>query len=577
MSSDVLTHLCDTKFFTVLDLQWGFNNMQIKEGDEWKAAFQTNQGLFEPTIMFFGLCNSPTTFQMMMNDILQDFIHNSEAICYMDNILVYSHTLSNHWQIVHQVLSTLWKQRLFLKPEKCKFEQKEVEYLGLVISKDHVAMDPTKVRGVTDSPTPTKVKEVQSFLGFVNFYQKFIWNFPKVACPLYALTRKTQWWVWGSPEQKAFDALKKAVTSAPVLTFPSQSSRFCLECDASNFATRVVLSQAQADGTHQPIAFMSKGFSDAECNYQIHDKEMLAIMHALDKWCHFLEGVTEKFEILTDHWNLTYFQDAQKLNRRQVCWSLFLLHFDFSLCHQPGWLMGKPDALSQRSDHPCRKDDNANVTLLPSNVFEVRNMEATLVDSRGDELVERIRRSMDYDDAVVKALQELGAGTLQLDKWERDGNLVMYRGHVYVPRDPQLRHDIVHAHHDSMMTGHPGWWKTLELVSHNYWWPGISCYVASYMAGCDVCNCCKSFPMQKVGKLTPNRIPTCHWEVISVDTIGELPESKDYNTILVAVDRLSKHIHAVPTVTTVDSAGVACLFLEHVWRHHRLPEAIISD
>src|SRR5258705_4624045 len=166
---------------------------------------------------------------------------------------------------------------------------------------------------------------------------------------------------------------------------------------------------------------------------------------------------------------------------------------------------------------------------------------------------------------------------LRSDEWERDGNLVMYRGHVYVPKDPQLHHDIVHAHHDSMMTSHPGRWKTLELVSCNYWWLGISCYVASYVAGCDVCNCCKSFPTQKVGKLTPNWIPTCHWEVISVDTIGELPESKGYNAILVAVDRLSKCIHAVPTITTVDSAGVACLFLEHVWRHHRLPEAIISN
>src|SRR5258707_635484 len=195
----------------------------------------------------------------------------------MDNILVYSHTLSNHQWIVHQVLSTLREWRLFLKPEKCEFEQKEVEYLRLVILKDHVAMDPTKVHGVTEWLTPMKVKEVQSFLGFVNFYWKFICNFSNIARPLYALTCKTQQWVWGSPKQEVFNALKKAVTSAPILTFPSQSGRFCLKCNTSNFVTRAVLSQAQADGTHQPIAFMSKGFSDVEHNYQIHDKEMLAI------------------------------------------------------------------------------------------------------------------------------------------------------------------------------------------------------------------------------------------------------------------------------------------------------------
>src|SRR5260221_3120535 len=333
-------------------------------------------------------------------------------------------------------------------------------------------------------------------------------------------------------------------------------------CDQSS------TSQAQVDGMHQPITFMSKEFSDVECNYQIHDKEMLAIIHAPDEWHHFLEGTMEKFKILMDH---------QNLNHWQAHWSLFLSCFNFSLCHQPGQLMCRPNTLSWRSDHPHRKDDNANVTLLPSDVFEVHNTEATLVDSGGNELVEHIQRSTDYDDAVVKALQELGAGTLQSAKWERDRDLVMYRGRVYVPKDPQLCHDIVHAHHDSMMTGHPGRWKTLELVSHNYWWLGISRYVASYVAGCDVCNRCKSFPTQKVGKLTPNQIPTRCWEVISVDTIGELPESKGYNAILVAVDRLSKCIHTVPTITMVDSAGVACLFLEHVWRHHGLPEAIISD
>src|SRR6266446_6379940 len=159
----------------------------------------------------------------------------------MDDILIYSPTLSKHQQIVCQVLATLQRQRLFLKPEKCKFEQKEVKYLRLVISEDHVAMDPMKVHRVMEWLTQMKVKEVQSFLGFVNFYQKFICDFSDIACPLYTLTRKTQQWVWGSPEQEAFDALKKAITSAPILTIPSQSSCFCLKCDTSNFATGVVL------------------------------------------------------------------------------------------------------------------------------------------------------------------------------------------------------------------------------------------------------------------------------------------------------------------------------------------------
>jgi len=182
-----------------------------------------------------------------------------------------------------------------------------VDYLGLVISKDHVAMDPVKVQGVTDWLQPVKVKDVQSFIGFVNFYQRFIHDFSEIAHPLHVLTWKLKDWSWGAAEQQAFDALKSAITSTPTLTFPSKSSPFHLECDASNFTTGAVLSQQQEDGLFHPIGFMSKGFSDMERNYQIHDKEMLAIMRALEEWRHFLEGSDQKFKIHMDHKNLSYF------------------------------------------------------------------------------------------------------------------------------------------------------------------------------------------------------------------------------------------------------------------------------
>jgi len=175
-------------------------------------------------------------------------------------------------------------------------------------------MDPVKVQGVTDWPQPAKVRDVQSFIGFMNFYQRFIHNFSEIACPLHALTWKSKDWSWGAAKQQAFDALKSAVTSAPMLTFPSKSGPFCLECDASNFTTGAVLSQQQEDGLFHPIGFMSKSFSNMERNYQIHDKEMLAIMCALEEWRHFLKGSNQKFKIHMDHKNLSYFREAHKLN-----------------------------------------------------------------------------------------------------------------------------------------------------------------------------------------------------------------------------------------------------------------------
>src|SRR5260221_12573545 len=175
------------------------------------------------------------------------------------------------------------------------------------------------------------------------------------------------------------------------------------------------------------------------------------------------------------------------------------------------------------------------------------------------------------------ALKALDAGELHSNEWTCTEGVVLYRGRVYVLDNPQLHHDLVHAHHGAAITGHPGQWKMLELVSWNYWWPGLSRYVAKFIMGCDTCNQTKTFPMQKVGKLIPNKVPDQCWQVISIDMIRELPDLKGYNTILVVVDRLSKQVHTIPTVTSLDSAGVAQLFLEHVWHHHRLPEEVISN
>ncbi len=178
---------------------------------------------------------------------------------------------------------------------------------------------------------------------------------------------------------------------------------------------------------------------------------------------------------------------------------------------------------------------------------------------------------------MVKALKALDAGELCSDEWTHAEGVVLYQGRVYIPDNPQLHHDLVHAHHSTIVVRHPGHWKTLELVSRNYWWPGLSRYVAKFITGCDACNWTKTFLTQKVGKLIPNKVPARCWQVISIDMIGELPDSKGYNAALVVVDHLSKWIHAIPTVTSLDSARVARLFLEHVWHHHGLPEEVISD
>src|SRR5258707_10135054 len=204
-------------------------------------------------------------------------------------------------------------------------------------------------------------------------------------------------------------------------------------------------------------------------------------------------------------------------------------------------------------------------------------MEAITLEGKEAVFMEHIQQSGQYDNLVVKALKALDVGELCSNEWMHVEGVVLYRGRVYIPDNPQLHHDLVHVHHSTIVAGHPGHWKTLELVSWNYWWPGLSRYVAKFITGCDACNWTKTFLTQKVGKLIPNKGPAQHWQVISIDMIGELTDSKGYNAALVVVDHLSKRIHATPTVTSLDSAGVARLFLEHIWHHHGLPEEVISN
>ena len=224
-----------------LDVRWGYNNICIKEGDEWKASFITPLGLFEPTVMFFGLTNSPATFQVMMNMIFQDLIIVRKTTVYMDNILIFSKTVAKHTLIINQVLQILHNNDLYLKPKKCEFYKDKLNYLGFTILKDYVAMDDSKVNAIRDWPIPRTVRDIQSFLGTGNFYRRFIENFSLIARPLHNLIKKDEKWNWTKECQDAFERLKRIFTSHPVLIYPDLIQPYQLVTDASLIAYGGVL------------------------------------------------------------------------------------------------------------------------------------------------------------------------------------------------------------------------------------------------------------------------------------------------------------------------------------------------
>jgi hypothetical protein len=441
--SELIDKLKKAKYFTKLDIRWGYNNVRIKEGDEWKAAFRTNRGLFEPLVMFFGLTNSPAMFQNMMNDILKELIDEGKVLVYLDDILIFTKDLDEHRRLVKRVLAKLEEHKLFLKPEKCDFEKTEVEYLGVIISEDSVRMDPVKVKGIMEWPEPKNVKEVQSFLGFVNFYRKFVLGYSEVAKPLTALTGKKDW-TWGDDQREAFKKLKDRIAQQVTLMMPNDEAPFILECDASDRAVGSILSQ-EVNGELRPVAFMSHALSETERNYEVHDRELLAIMIALDEWRHLLIGSKEPVKIWTDHLNLTYFHQPQKLNRRQARWVTELAEYNYTLHHRKGVLNRKADLLSRRAGHPGVEDDNKDVTLLKESHF--RNIEFEK-ESPASEIMDKIKGCSKIDSSVLNALKK------ELPGWKKEEDVIYYKEKIYVPRDEELREEIIRLHHDTPMAGH---------------------------------------------------------------------------------------------------------------------------
>src|SRR5208282_3118500 len=546
------------------------NNVRMKEGDEMKAAFRTNRGLFEPLVMFFGLTNSPATFQTMMDGIFEGLISEGKAMVYLDDILIFTETLEEHREVVKRAISLLHIHNLFLKPEKCEFERTEVEYLGGIRSHNSVRMDPVKLSGASEWPAPTNKKEVQSFLGFTNFYRLFIQDFSHHARPLFNLTKNDAVWKWDSDEQGAFKILKEKITSAPVLVLPDNSRPFRIEADSSDFATGAILSQQSLeDDKWHPVAFMSKSLSSVEQNYEIHNKEMLAIVRALEEWRHFVEGAEHQFEIWMDHKNLEYFMKSKKLNRRQAHWSLLLARFDFIMHHRPGKTMGKSDALSRRADHGSSIKDNEDIVLLTPDLFAVRALEGLELIGEERDILAEIRReteSGEKEEAVAKAVKELwktSARSVQSAEWSQSQGLLHFRGKVYVPDSADLRRRIVSLCHDTRIAGHCGRWKTLELVSRNYWWPQMSRYIGKYVSTCDMCLRTKAIRQPPVGELHPLPVPDAPWDVVSVDFISELPEANGKDCAMVVVDSVTKRSHFVDTVTTISAIGSARLYVKH--------------
>lgn len=599
---ETLRNISKAKWFTKLDVIAAFHKIRIAEGDEWKTAFRTRYGLYEWMVTPFGLANAPSTFQKYINWTLRDYL-DEFCSAYIDDILIYSSGSRNqHQEHVRKVLQRLREAGLQIDIDKCEFEVQETKYLGFILEAGKgLRMDPDKIKAIKSWEAPSSTKGVRGFLGFANFYRRFIQGFSDLVRPLTELTHKDQKFNWTNEANAAFQKLKDIFTTAPALAQFDYDKPTRIETDSSGWCIGGTLQQLSDQGMWVPCAFFSKKNNPAECNYEIYDKEMLAIIRCLEEWDPELRGVKE-FEIHTDHKNLEYFMTVRKLTERQMRWSLILSRYNFRIVHVPGRENERADALSRRDqDMPQDGSDqrlaDRNMQLLkpemlaPSRI--VRALPAMVSPPRSQTLGELPDELMGWDQAVeddevyIQAKEAVRTSARKFPTELRlkvsisecslsNEGYLLFRRRRWVPNSNNLRTRLIQTTHDSALHGHPGREVTYALVARQFFWPGMAKDIRTFVENCDSCGRNKAWRTRRQGFLKPLPIPDRIWSEISMDFITDLPESGGCRNMVVITDRLSKGVIA-DGLKNIEAETVAKWFVRRYLPHHFLPAAIVSD
>ncbi|KAI7944413.1 hypothetical protein MJO28_010108 [Puccinia striiformis f. sp. tritici] len=558
--------LLGARFFTKIDLQQGFHQMRISPGDVPKTAFGSKYGHYEWLVMPFGLVNAPSTFQRMMTHLLRDFIDDFVQV-YLDDILIYSKSEGDHLRHVQRVLEVLRVEELKCSGAKCSFGQLEIQYVGHVISHNHVKPMQDKLDAIKEWPRPSNVYDVCSFLGLCGYYRRYILNFAKIACPLHDLTggnvTKKQNVKWLPVHELAFEVLKEAMVSAPVLLMPDVSKPFTVETDASDFAVGAVLLQTDVDLLWHPVAYESKKLNSAQCNYPAQERELFAIIHSWRKWHVYLDGAVCTTIFHTDHASLQYFATQKLPSRRLARWIEEFAEMDIEVKYKKGIDNIVPDALSRRSD----------LMSMTEVTSEMRDTDWPLIVP-----YLKLGRNLpkDIPDALVRRATDMSE-LFEVDKEEES---LIYVGHPgSEERSPfvesSFRYRLIRQVHDDM--GHRGRDATLDLLRGRGWWPTRYNDVRTYVKTCALCQVNeRPHDKQETGQQIPLPLvgPFERW---SADFMS-MPESvpSKFIWILTVIDHCTGWPIAIP-MKEATSANIASVGLNEVITPFGLPKEFLTD
>jgi hypothetical protein len=605
---ETLARISKAKFFTKIDIRQAFHRVRITPGDEDLTTFRTRYGAYRYKVLPFGLTNGPSTFQRFINETMMGYLDDF-CSAYIDDILIFSDTLEEHHDHVKKVLQRLRDAGLQADIKKCEFHVRETKYLGFIVGVNGVAVDPEKISVVRDWEEPTTVRGVQSFLGFCNFYRKFVRNYGRIAKPLNNLTKKGEAYLWTDDCQIAFDDLKQALLTAPILRHFSFDADVETKVDTDSsdgVVAGALLQRREGEEDWHPVAFYSETMQGAEHNYPIHDKELMAVVRALICWRAELIGLPRPFTVITDNQALEFFSTKRLLNLRQAGWAEIMAQYHFTITYRPGKENVLADALSRKSEEVRTQKEKKEIQrtmrifrpvqeLDPSprdpsqaticeldlaiNTSDKTGCAIMLVDEATNPdsilLVDEILQQNQEDPALELYREKARAGDPRFTML--DDRLLLYEGRMVVADKEHLRTRIIRETHDRMTTAHPGRNKTRALVMSRYWWTGLATDVDRYIANCITCRPSKVPRDKTPGLLQPLPVVEQPWRDLVMD-FKKMPESKKgHNNLMVMMDRLSKTSYSIPTRDTVTAAQSARHYYEGPYRIFGLPRSVVSD
>lgn len=609
-----LDAMSGSSIFSTFDMRSGFHQVAMQPEDADKTAFITRRGMFRFKTMPFGLCNATATFQRLM-DLVLTGLNLEICLAFVDDIILYSVNEEQHLERLELLLQRLEEVNLKLKPSKCNLMQKSVTFLGHVVSGDGISTDPEKISLIREWPEPATLSQLRGFLGLTGYYRKFVKGYTNIALPLNQLMKKNQRFVWSDGCRVAFQQLKEALTTQPVLALPNDEDTFILDTDAADASIGAVLSQVQS-GQERVIAYAGRSLNRNELNYCVTRKELLAVVHFTKYFRQYLLG--RKFIIRTDHAALAWLQKTPEPIGQNARWLELLGEYDFKIQHRPGRCHANADAVSR---HPCLNKPSCSachqdVTKFCSAVNVTSEPKSNQVDQlvATAEVHEDIPEGMSWsrqeiaeaqqEDAdigiIIKCMKRSAvkpewnevevqsANTKVLwHEWERlvlHENILLRRWtsidpfphytQIVLPR--KYRSEFIRMAHEGMVGGHLGRSKTEDQVRRRAYWPGWRSDVATQLKKCVQC---VQYHRGKPPKQTPLQpfLAGEPFEIIAIDVTGKHPRSSRGNEYIVTItDLFSKWSEAYP-VKVHTAPVLARLLVNNFFSRFGTPKRILTD